>query len=124
MSSGHRLCNDRSGTETAVSDRIRNYEVNKQCAEAIVVFYKIENVRFKHYAALKTFGMDKYSRIKRNEMEENAPELMEWLDDLIGDKKQSEAAYRWLQRGLRLSDAARLAFVQMEISYNSAKSRW
>ena len=103
----------------SINEYVEKYEINKECASAIKKFYETENRNFKAYAALKTYGRDKYSSIKSDQMKEIASGLYEWVNEQFGQVAHTESVFRWIMRGLDVKDAIRKEFVSIEISKNA-----
>lgn len=95
--------------------------VNTPCRNAINRFYKIpENKRkFKDYANIKTFGLDKFSKMKIDTLskyvdEENISKIKESFED----EPDILAAIRWCARGLECADAIRKINTDNQIKRN------
>jgi hypothetical protein len=97
--------------------------VNIKCKQAIDAFYKknASKRKFKDYAGLKTYGIDKYSRMKL----EKIAEILSQKDiDTVSlsfkdDEKSILTALRWCCRGLKVDDAIRKVKTDLEISANA-----
>ena len=94
---------------------------NPDCAKAILTFAKSPRITFKTYAAIKTGGIDYWSRKTRKAMSEylnNADQLWEILSSYFPEEKGALTAMRWYMRGLPVKDCIRKVLVDQEISYN------
>lgn len=99
-----------------------NMNVNYPCAESIITFYRNGRGSFKAYAALKTGGMDSWSKQKKNDfLHEFGEDVWECTIDILKDTAMTERALRWYGRGLALDDAIRKVLVDAEISENAKK---
>lgn len=106
---------------TSVSQYAEDYQVNPDCARAILAFAKSSRITFKSYAAIKTGGIDYWSRKTRKAMSEylnNADQLWEILSSYFPGEKEVLTAMRWYMRGLPVKDCIRKVLVDQEISYN------
>lgn len=106
---------------TSVSQYAEDYQVNPDCAKAILTFAKSPRITFKTYAAIKTGGIDYWSRKTRKAMSEylsNADQLWEILSSYFPEEKEALTAMRWYMRGLPVKDCIRKVLVDQEISYN------
>ena len=106
---------------TSVSQYAEDYQVNPECAKAILTFAKASRITFKTYAAIKTGGIDYWSRKTRKAMSEylnNADQLWEILQSYFPEEKEALTAMRWYMRGLPVKDCIRKVLVDQEISYN------
>ena len=106
---------------TSVSQYAEDYQVNPDCAKAILTFAKSLRITFKTYAAIKTGGIDYWSRKTRKAMSEylsNADQLWEILSSYFPEEKEALTAMRWYMRGLPVKDCIRKVLVDQEISYN------
>ena len=99
--------------------------INKKCEEAIKKFNKKpkDKRKFIDYAGLKTYGIDKFSRIKLSEIEliistEDINKVKEYFgeDDTLVLK-----SLRWVCRGLSAEDAIRKIKSDLEIANNIKK---
>lgn len=89
--------------------------VSDECAMAIKDFYSKPDHRFRDYAALKTGGMDYYSKLSKEKLlsicnaEIKTVETYLLYPDVI-------AALRWNCRGLSLKDSIRKVLVDKEVT--------
>lgn len=98
---------------------------NKECRKAIKAFYSKSKHGFKDFAKLKTYGLDCYSRLKKDDLDkyvqDNSLEVIkETFED---DEKAYCAAVRWCMRGLIGDDAVHKVLVDKEISENASRKR-
>ena len=106
-------------------DYCEKYHVHNACAAAIENFVMSESRNFKAYAALKTGGIDFWSRKKLQSLKEgleNADAVIESIKIYLPEEKDSVAALRWRRRGLPLSDCIRKVLVDKEIAGNIARA--
>lgn len=96
--------------------------VNPVCRKAILAFWKKPKHAFKDFMALKTGGLDAYSRMGAGELRKYADEHNINLSGLPEEKAQL-TAIRWILRGLSVDDAIHKVKVDAEVSENANKSR-
>lgn len=100
--------------------------VNPQCKRQIERLNKMsgKQLRFSDFAKLKTYGMDKVSRVKEDVLEKelNSDDVALARVQLPPDKVV--VAMRWMKRGLRVDLAIRKVLTDMEISQNAIGSRY
>lgn len=95
------------------------YHVRDSCAKAIMRFYSLPGHKFKDYIALKTGGMDIWSRKKKAELiDKTGQEALDIVTQYFPDEKNQLSCLRWFCRGLKLSDSIRKVFVDQEVSEN------
>lgn len=100
------------------------YHVHTACAASIVDFYCTGIRNFKAYAAIKTGGMDEWSRKKRDSLVETAgSDTLAVIEEHFDDDKSIDNCLRWVCRGLSLSDAIRKVQVANEIAANALQHR-
>lgn len=103
-------------------------QVRPMCASGLAAFYTKSKHTFKDYAALKTGGIDVWSRTPTGVLEEEAgTEVASAIRTYFENKSEYESALRWYLRGLDAEDAVRKVLVSREIQTNaikSHKSRW
>lgn len=96
--------------------------VNKKCREAIQRLQKKKgNTRnFKDYLKLKTFGIDKYSRAKKDVLASKLTERELKLahDTFVSDEKAEISCLRWCCRGLSIKHAIRKVKTDLEVAEN------
>ena len=100
--------------------------VNPRCAKAIKSLNErnVSKLRFKDFAALKTFGIDGFSRMKKETLAEHiGVDAVETVNAELDDDKLRLAAYRWVARVLKLQHAIRKVKTDAEIA-NNAKGAW
>ena len=99
----------------------QKYGIKHSCAKAICEFYMVGRKTFKSYMALKTGGIDKYSRKKPEAIaaETDNPELyLNTIRQYFPDEKDVGAVARWNARGLSLDDSIRKVLVDAEVREN------
>ena len=98
--------------------------VNPRCREALLRFFKDPNPSFKDFAALKTYGLDRFSRMGVRDMERvlgrKASRACRFA---LHNESRYEAALRWVMRGLTPEEAAHKANVDEEIARNCTGRR-
>ena len=95
--------------------------VNKKCQQSIDNFYskKLSKRAFKDYMNLKTYGMDKYSRMKMDKLQELLKEKdIELAKTAFDDDKLILSTLRWRCRGLLIDDAIRKVKTDLEVANN------
>ena len=96
--------------------------VNKKCQQAIDNLYskQASSRRFKDYMNLKTYGLDKFSRMKLADIEELLRNKDIELAKLAFeyDEKSMLSALRWCCRGLLIDDAIRKVKTDLEVVSN------
>lgn len=111
---------DGNGFEGIISYTNEN-GVNKKCQQAISKFYSIKasKRRFKDYIALKTYGIDKFSRMKLDKLEELLKvKDVELAKSAFDDEKLVLSVLRWCCRGLLIDDAIRKVKTDLEVANN------
>ena len=100
------------------------YGVNLSCASQILDFYQRDRHGFKDYMALKTGGIDQWSRVSGADLVEKVgPEVSSAAAVYLGNEKQLLSCLKWRCRGLALSDAIRKVLVDTEVSNNCNRYR-
>ena len=105
-----------------VAEYAKCHETNESCARAILAFGKIKKPSFKNFVALRTGGMDSWSRKKLDairEKIENADEAYAICLANLGDEKNAMTALRWYCRGLPLDDCIHKVRVDLEVAQNA-----
>ena len=98
-------------------------QVRPMCASGLASFYTKSKHTFKDYAALKTGGIDVWSRTPTGVLEEEAgTEVASAIRTYFENKSEYESALRWYMRGLDAEDAVRKIMVSREIQQNAVKS--
>lgn len=95
--------------------------INKKCSEAIKRFYKIKakNRKFKDYANLKTYGMDKFSRFKLDKLTDLIDDkIVDYVKTVFSEEKDISSTLKWYLRGLQIDDAIRKVKTDLEIANN------
>lgn len=104
-------------------------EVDKRCIAAIhrLNKQKMGKLKFKDFAALKTFGIDKFSRAKLEILlEALPPEAMQAVEAGFPEddsEKERISALRWMARGLEADRAIRKVKTDCEIRNNAIGAR-
>lgn len=95
--------------------------INTKCAEAINRFYKKNKSKrkFKDYANLKTYGIDKYSRLKFEKAKELVEDkVVKEIEIVFTEEKDINNTLKWYLRGLKIEDAIRKVKTDLEIANN------
>lgn len=95
--------------------------VNPLCAKAIqrVNASKSEKLKFRDFAALKTYGRDKVSSMKMDVLKDIvSEEEMERIKGAV-DERDVIAVLRWMKRGLHMDHAIHKVKVDREIANNT-----
>lgn len=93
--------------------------INPRCEKAIRLFRKKRNPRFKDFMELKSYGQDKYSRLKEEGLVLTLGEdVCEEIRGKVNEPEGYLPALRWAARGLSAEDASRKANVDLEVSAN------
>ena len=95
--------------------------VNPRCAAAIkrISSRSMNKLKFKDFAALKTYGMDGFSRMKEDKLKECiGPEAFSTIDAAL-DNDLKLSAYRCVARGLKPDYAIRKVKTDAEIAANA-----
>lgn len=104
----------------AVLDR-PDFLIHPRCAQAIVRLNskKANQLHFKNFLALKTYGQDKVSRMKLETLKDLLPESQ--LAELTAEIGEARALQilRWIKRGLNPDHAIRKVKVDMEVAVNA-----
>lgn len=111
---------DGKGFDDIISYTNKN-GVNKKCQQAIDNLYskKASNRKFKDYMNLKTYGLDKFSRMKLSDMEELLRNKdIELAKSTFEDDKSILSTLRWCCRGLLIEDAIRKVKTDLEVASN------
>lgn len=100
------------------------YQVNLKCAEQIQAFAAAQRRVFKAYAALRTDGLDAWSRRPQNVLEERVdPEVWKLGKSLLNRPTDFLTAMRWHCRGLSLLDAVQKVLVDAELASRNVFQR-
>lgn len=97
------------------------FQVSISCAKSILELKKKRKHSFKDYVALKTSGLDFWSRKKKEQLifdNESGSELWNSILQYLPEEKEALSALRWYMRGLSLEEAIRKELVQKEIAGN------
>ena len=96
--------------------------LNPSCRRCLETFMLKRTPVFRDFAALRTGGLDKFSRMSASDIE---PKIGKEESNLIRNKVHEEQDYasalRWRMRGLTAEDAAHKVNVDREISDNARK---
>jgi len=94
--------------------------VHPKCAERIAVLNKMsgESTRFQDFVNLRTYGQDKISRMKLDELKDLLPEkeVVE-LMQTYGETNTLKIL-RWIKRGLKVDHAIHKVRIDMEVAQN------
>lgn len=95
--------------------------IKEPCARAIRDFYASEK-KFSDYLDLKSFGQDKFSRIRKGDIEELCEkETVGTVLQYLPDREDTWKALRWYLRGLALEDAIRKVLVDSSVTDNAIR---
>lgn len=98
-------------------------DVHPECKKQIEYINNSKTLRFKDFKNLKTFGIDRYSKAKLEELEAIIPqEQQDVVKKVFEDKQHILAALRWIARGLKPEHAIRKVKCDMEIKKNKFKA--
>lgn len=95
--------------------------VNKKCQQSIERLYskKASKRSFKDYMNLKTYGIDKFSRMKLDKLKDLLREKdIELAKATFDDEKLVLSTLRWCCRGLMIDDAIRKVKTDLEVANN------
>jgi len=95
--------------------------VNKRCQRQIESLNKrkVEKLKFKDFANLKTYGMDDFSRMKYEKLADIVEEPnLQTIEQSFEDEKQRLITLRWVGRGLKVKHAVRKVKTDLEIQAN------
>lgn len=93
--------------------------VNIKCANKIQALNKHKNPKFKDFAELKSFGFDKYSRMKYDSLIELVDDkTLKVIKDSFNNENLIVKALRWNVRGLLPHLSVRKVKTDIEISNN------
>lgn len=108
------------GFDSVISYTTEN-GVNKKCQQAIERFYSQKSSKrgFKDFINLKTYGLDKFSRMKLDKIEGilRAKDI-ELAKSAFDDEKLVLSTLRWCCRGLLIEDAIRKVKTDLEVANN------
>lgn len=111
---------DGQGFEGVISYSNEN-GVNKKCQQSIERLYskKASKRSFKDYMSLKTYGIDKFSRMKFDKLKDLLREKdIELAKANFDDEKLVLSTLRWCCRGLLIDDAIRKVKTDLEVANN------
>lgn len=95
---------------------------NEKCRKAIAKFKKKCNPRFRDFVELKTYGQDKYSRLKEEKLKDILGEdVCKEIREKVNTPEGYMPALKWAARGLSAEDAAHKANVDLDVSKNCIK---
>ena len=95
---------------------------NEKCKKAISKFKKKCKPRFRDFVELKSFGQDKYSRLKEDKLKEILGEdVCREIREKVNAPEGYMPALKWAARGLSAEDAAHKANVDLDVSRNCIK---
>lgn len=95
---------------------------NEKCKKAISKFKMKCNPRFRDFVELKSYGQDRYSRLKEDKLKKILGEdvCME-IRRKVNAQEGYIPALKWAARGLSAEDAAHKANVDLDVSKNCIK---
>lgn len=102
------------------------FKVNECCARAILALPDASSIKFKSYIALKTGGIDFWSRKSKEKILENEtePELLwETITKHCQDEKEALHCLRWHARGVPLYHCIRKILVDCEVRRNCTRRK-
>lgn len=108
-------------TGTNIVEYAEVFQISISCAKSILEFKKKKQHSFKDYVALKTGGLDFWSRKKKEQLlsdNESGSQLWNTILQYLPEEKEALSALRWYMRGLSLEEAIRKELVQKEVSGN------
>ena len=100
--------------------------VNAKCAKKIKILNnkKEKNLKFKDFAELKTYGLDKYSQMKYEDLIEFVEEdALKKIENEFFERKLVVRALRWNARGLKPQLCIRRVKTELKIEENKKKSK-
>jgi len=107
--------------ETMVLEN-KKTDINEECRTAISKLNNKETKKFSDFASLKTYGRDKFSNMKLDELQLLLKTKdIEVIRDSFEDNPPFLTTLRWKARGLNTEDAIRKVKTDLEINKNSHK---
>lgn len=98
-------------------------DVHPECRKQIKYINNCKNLHFKDFRDLKTFGTDKYSGAKLEELESIVSiDQQDAVKEVFQNKQYILAALRWIARGLKTEYAIRKVKSDIEIRANKSKT--
>lgn len=93
--------------------------IKPECSAAIRRFYQKKDHKFKDFMQLKVGGIDRFSRLKEEDLEDMIlSEMKETIEKGIHDPSSYNNVLKWMLRGLSLDDAIHKVNVDYEIASN------
>ena len=93
--------------------------IKPECSAAIRRFYQKKDHKFKDFMQLKVGGIDRFSRLKEEDLEDMIlSEMKETIEKGIHDPSSYNNVLKWMLRGLSLDDAMHKVNVDYEIASN------
>ena len=114
------------GTWSGRMDFVTATGVNKKCYDAISRLNKAKpnKLKFKFFAELKTYGMDRFSRMKKEKLVELLPENeVAYAEQAFEEEKAQLTCLRWMARGLEPELSVRKVKTDLEIQNNMGYRR-
>ena len=92
-----------------------------ECARQLKALYSTDKRTFRAYAAIKTGGLDSWSKTSLDELEKLFPKSAKCAEEVLGYGKSLTTALRWVGRGMTTEDAIRKVLVDKEVSENAMR---
>ena len=102
-----------------ISEYAERHQVHEGCASSITTFASKCQISFRDYMALRTGGIDIWSKRTKQEIAACIPDANEAYTVCLkhfGTEKESTTALRWYARGLPLEHCIRKVLVDRELS--------
>lgn len=97
--------------------------IRPECAAAIRNFYQKRDHKFKDFMQLKVGGLDRFSRLKENDLESMIiQEMKATIEKGIHDPSSYNNVLKWMLRGLTMDDAMHKVNVDYEVAANCNSS--
>lgn len=94
--------------------------VNSKCAATIERLNKSKKLQFKDFASLKSYGFDKFSKMKyTNLVEIISSESLRLIENAFQEEELITKALKWTARGLKPELSIRKIKTDLEITKNS-----
>lgn len=117
---------ERVPARMSVTEYTGRWHVRDVCAKAMLAFFaEGDRHSFRSYAALKSGGIDFWSRKSPDLILADEPQkdvIWSSVQAHLSGEKEQKSAVRWYGRGLPLKDAIRKALVDAEISENAMRN--
>jgi len=103
---------------------------NARCQESINKINALENPKFGDFINVKSFGADKYSRLKSDRLKEIietrfGTKAVLWITDTVGDAESEygKEVMKWVARGIMPDRALKKVSVDKELASNYSSRR-